>query len=639
MKETYGELKAMAKIMVLVPNEEMERCTRTVIKEENIESCDVQVIQTGDAVQHARNAIESGTTVIVARGLQADLIKKYTKIPLVEVVLTGQEIALLIQEAKKRIPDEVQKIAFIGHRTMFPDTRYINDIFQIDMRIYEFDDRVTVEEIVKQAVLDGAQMIIGGDCVLEYAKTYPVQTMFLNAKEDSMRNALNVARKVVYTSQIEKENQAQFVTVLDTVYNGVIRVDTNKIIRNVNHAAELILEQNEKHLIGKQVHKVLKDLEDDYLECILNGERDVLNTCSAIGEHNYMISIAPICVDSRIIGSIISINKLQHIAHNKQNELKDKFLSGYSTDSGFHKIYTKNDKMKRCIELARIYALSKSPIIIYGETGTEKELFAQGIHNASMHKNSPYITVNCSGMTEEQQIQLLFGDAERQGAFEQAESGTLVIRDIDELCPRCQYRLLRILRYKMFMKTDIEMTPAFDIRIIGITRRELGGKVLKGSFREDLYYLFNTFSIHVPPLRERQEDMVHLVTDYMNRYNRKYARRVSLIQGGMDAVCRARWEGNALQLEKFCERVVLTAPKRKVDEIFIHQMLEELYPVNQKKEESKTSLMMKDSPEAEKIRACLVNNNGSRQLTAKELGISSATLWRKMKKYEIGEEI
>ena len=626
----------MAKIKILVPKQEMAEYAERIIEEEKIESCDVEVIQTADSVQAARRAIEQGAEVIVARGLQAAMIKEYTKVPLIEIALTGQELGLLIQEAKRMVLADIPKLAFIGHRSMFPDTSYMNEIFRVEMKVYQFEDHSMIEHLVREAVEDGADVIVGGERVVNYAANYPVQTLFLNAKEDSVRTAIRMAGKLLYTLQVEKESHAQFLTVLDTVYNGVLRVDEQKIITTTNHAAELFLNTNEKHMVGKSLERIIPELEMEYVDKVLSGKREILNTSVAIGKDNYMLSIAPIEVDKQITGAIISMNRLQTANRDKKDSLQDNFFSGYLADRDLGRIETKNEHMKNCIELARMYALSASPVIIYGETGTEKDIFAQGIYNSSMQKNSHFITVNCSGMAEEQQLVTLFGDEEHTGAMEQAAFGTLVIRDIDELKLRCQYRLIRALRYKIFMKTDIAETQAFDVRVIATARQELGKKVKEGLFRADLYYTLNALSLHIPPLRERREDIPAITLNYLKQYNKKYARRVGLTNGGMDAVMHTTWEGNALQLEHFCERLVLTAPKRNVDEIIIQNMMEELYPAaNEVPLERHTEIV--EAPEAAKIRRVLLENNGSRQKTAEELGISTATLWRKMKKYGIAE--
>lgn len=244
-------------------------------------------------------------------------------------------------------------------------------------------------------------------------------------------------------------------------------------------------------------------------------------------------------------------------------------------------------------------------------------------------------------MTEEQQIAVLFGEGaeekQKGGALERAAFGTLLIRDIDELCLRCQYRLMRVMRYKVFMKTDIEEIPSMEVRIIATAREELAEKVINGQFREDLYYLLNAFAIHLPPLRERREDIPGLVQNYFKQYNKKYSKRVSLTKGGLEELCNARWDGNALQLERFCERLVLTAHKRNMDEVCIRELLMELYPKIETHSTVK-SVVVYEPPEKEEIRQALAQCSGNRQKTAQLLGISTATLWRKMKKYGIASD-
>lgn len=628
----------MAKIMVLVPNQEMADYTTEIVKNEQIESCEVEVTLTQGAVAAARTAIENGAGVIVARGLQADLIREYTKVPLVEISLTGQEIGLLVQEAKKIAHKSHPNLAFVGHRTMFPDTSYMDEIFDVNLVIYAFEDRNKIEEQVQKALAEGADVVIGGEQVITMMQHSSIPSLFLRAREDSIRKALHVASKVIYTARVEKENAAQFFTVLDTVYSGVIKVDGEKCITAANHAMGLILGNQEKVIEGKSLQEVLPMLEEGYIDKILMGKQDVLTTVLTISKDSYMVSIAPIAYDEIITGAILTLQKLNSGKHKKEEIPQSNVLLGYLTGGDFGKIETKNEAMKLCIELAKTFALSQSPVIIYGETGTEKELFAQGIHNYGYQKDSRYITVNCSGMEEAQQLDALFGWVQedgtiKKGALEQASFGTLLIRDIDELSLRCQYRLLRVMRYKIFMQTDIEEVPAMEVRILATARGELAQKVRLGTFREDLYYLLNAFAIHIPPIRERQEDISLMVQNNIKQYNKKYSRRVTLTQGGMEELMSYEWSGNTLQLERFCERLVLTAARRNVDEVLLRNLLSELYPVDIFHGEKIP--VAYENKEAAEIRRTLEKYRGSRKETAAELHISTATLWRKMKKYGI----
>lgn len=633
------EDREMSNIHVLVPNQELADYALQIIAEEKIESCQVEVIRTSYAVQAARNAISDGANVIVARGLQADYIREYTKVPLVNISMTGQEVGLLVEEAKHLVKKKTPVIAFVGHHTMFPDSSYMNEIFHARLMFYTYEDRSRIESIVSKAVAEGADVVVGGERVLKCAQQYSqVQPLFLRTREDSLRKALHVACKMAYTSQVEKENNAQFLTVLETVYNGVLKIDMEKNVTAANHAAAWILNRTEAAFIGKKMYEVMPELEENYLDKVLHGEREIMTTTIRIGKDSFMVSIAPIAYDSKITGAIISIHKIPTGSRKTQDLFGDNLLFGYLSVGDFCKIETRSEQMKKCIELARAYALSSSPVIIYGETGTEKELFAQGIHNNSYQKNSHYLTVNCSGMTEAQQITVMFGEGaadKQKAALEQAAFGTLLIRDIDELCLRCQYRLMRVMRYKVFMKTDIEEIPSMEVRIIATARGELAQKVRDGQFREDLYYLLNAFAIHIPPLRERREDIPGMVQNYFKQYNKKYSKRVSLTKGGMDVLCSARWDGNALQLERFCERLVLTAHKRNMDEVCIGEMMLELYPKIET-HNGIQSVVIYEPPEKEEIQKALAQCCGNRQKTAELLGISTATLWRKMKKYGIG---
>ena len=163
----------MAKIHVLVPNQELADYALQIIAEEKMDSCQVEVIRTSHAVQAARNAIGEGANVIVARGLQADFIREYTKVPLVNISMTGQEVGLLVEEAKQLTGKEHPVIAFVGHYTMFPDSSYMNEIFHARLFFYTYEDRSRIETIVQKAVTEGTDVIIGGERVLKCMQQYP----------------------------------------------------------------------------------------------------------------------------------------------------------------------------------------------------------------------------------------------------------------------------------------------------------------------------------------------------------------------------------------------------------------------------------------------------------------------------------
>ncbi len=461
----------------------------------------------------------------------------------------------------------------------------------------------------------------------------------MQGTDDSIRNALHLAKKLGHTADLEKSSHAQFETILYTVFNGIIKVNTNQEIIAVNRMIEDLLKKEEEELIGKKIADTFELLNADYIEDVMLGKRDSYTTSVTVRDIPLMITTAPIQYDNQITGAILSFNKMNTGLKSDRKLWTENYLSGYSTKVTFDHIITQSAVVKNTIELAKIYALSKSPVLIYGETGTEKELFAQSIHNNSSYRNGPFLSVNCSGIDEKAQIATLFGSEEesgalKKGALEMANYGTLLIRDIENLSPVCQYRLLRLLQYKVFMPNDIEETKILDIRIIVTSHKSLAHYVKKGNFREDLYYLLSSMTLQIPPLRQRKEDVLYMLELSLARFNQAYTKYTSLSQGAKALLSDYSWEGNVLQLERFCERLVLTAKKRVVDEVQASELLCELYPTI-RLEHGEEKVIVYQSPEAIKITEILEKHHGNRNLAAKELGISTTTLWRKMKKHGI----
>lgn len=629
----------MAKIAALVPKTYMAEYVDIISKEEKIPVDLIKVIETADSIIEARNAIENGATILIARGLQAAMIKEYTNIPIAEIEMTGQEIALLIKEAMDIVKKDITKIAFIGHASLFSDTSYMENVFPVELRFYHFLEIEEVDSLVKRAIADSNDIIIGGDTVRQATKHYDIPYLFLQGTDDSIRNALRVARKLGYTADLEKSSHAQFETILYTVFNGIIKVNEKREVIAVNRMVEDLLKKSDDELIGKRLEEILTLLNIDYVQDVLTGKRDSYTTSITIRETPLMITTAPIQYDNQITGAILSLNKMNTGLKSDKKLWTENYLSGYSTNVTFDHIITQSAIVRRTIELAKIYALSKSPILIYGETGTEKELFAQSIHNNSSYRNGPFLSMNCSGIDEKAQLAILFGNQSqsgvlKKGALEMANYGTLLIRDIENLSPICQYRLLRLLQYKVFMPNDIEETKVLDIRIIVTSHKNLAYQVKQGNFREDLYYLLSSMTLQIPPLRQRKEDILYLLDLTLSRFNQIYTKYISLSQGAKAILYDYNWEGNILQLERFCERLVLTAKKRVVDEVRVKELLHELYPTI-RLEHGEEKMVIYQSPEAIKITEVLEKHHGNRNQAANELGISTTTLWRKIKKYGI----
>ena len=561
----------MSKIAILLPKEYMLEQARNVIREDELDIDILKVIKTSDSVYEARQAVEQGAEVVLARGVQAAFIRQYTNIPVAELTLTGQEIGLMIASAKKKVPDKkCPQIALIGFKNMFSDTTYADELFDIRLKFYDITAIEQAAEKVDLAIQEGADVLLGGDTVNALAAQKGIPAQFIDSTEESIRSAIGVAKKMILTAEAEKNFTAQFETVLDNSYNGILEIDENKEIMIVNRAGEELFHKKASQLEGTALEKVIPELEQRYIDDVLSGKRDSFMTSVYVAGVPMMLTAAPIQYENKIRGAIISLYRNASVRKNDADELHSYYLKGYVAHAHFSDIRITGKEMEYCVELSKMYALSKNPVLICGEDGTDKEKLAQCIHNNSSYKAGPFVAVNCSGMTEQMQVDRLFGnpDAEdesmKKGALAIGDHGTIVISEIEKLSLLCQYRLYRAIRYDSLIQNDLERSQTLDNRIIAITGADLYQYVEQGRFRQDLYYLLNSLTVEIPPLRKRPQDIRAIVEDCRVRFTKRYARFPKIAEDAMEALAGFGWQGNEIQLESFCERLFLTSPKKTI---------------------------------------------------------------------------
>lgn len=631
----------MSKIAILLPKEYMLEQARNVIWEDELDIDILKVIKTSDSVYEARQAVEQGAEVVLARGVQAAFIRQYTNIPVAELTLTGQEIGLMIASAKKKVPDKkCPQIALIGFKNMFSDTTYADELFDIRLKFYDITAIEQAAEKVDLAIQEGADVLLGGDTVNALAAQKGIPAQFIDSTEESIRSAIGVAKKMILTAEAEKNFTAQFETVLDNSYNGILEIDENKEIMIVNRAGEELFHKKASQLEGTALEKVIPELEQRYIDDVLSGKRDSFMTSVYVAGVPMMLTAAPIQYENKIRGAIISLYRNASVRKNDADELHSYYLKGYVAYAHFSDIRITGKEMEYCVELSKMYALSKNPVLICGEDGTDKEKLAQCIHNNSSYKAGPFVAVNCSGMTEQMQVDRLFGnpDAEdesmKKGALAIGDHGTIVISEIEKLSLLCQYRLYRAIRYDSLIQNDLERSQTLDNRIIAITGADLYQYVEQGRFRQDLYCLLNSLTVEIPPLRKRPQDIRAIVEDCRVRFTKRYARFPKIAEDAMEALAGFGWQGNEIQLESFCERLFLTSPKKTITSDYVYFLLDTLYPVKERISEDGTTVIYQH-PEAARLTELLEKHQGNRSAVAKELGISTTTLWRRMKKYGV----
>jgi two-component system, NtrC family, response regulator HydG len=300
----------------------------------------------------------------------------------------------------------------------------------------------------------------------------------------------------------------------------------------------------------------------------------------------------------------------------------------------------KSPAYRQLIDLARRVAKVDSTVLITGESGSGKERIARLIHDESTRAAGPFIAVNCGAITETLLESELFGHArgaftgatvDRAGLFEAANGGTLLLDEVGEVSPGMQVKLLRVLQEREIRRVGENRSRRIDVRVVAATNRDLAHRVADSGFRQDLYYRLKVVELHVPPLRERREDVLPLarvlLADAASRMKRKIS---GLAPGAADQLLRYAWPGNVRELENAMERAVALARAGRVE---LDDLPEEIRRAFAMPVVSHGAVRPLDEVEKEYILAALELNNGNQTRTAEQLHIGTATLYRKLKRY------
>jgi two-component system response regulator HydG len=308
-------------------------------------------------------------------------------------------------------------------------------------------------------------------------------------------------------------------------------------------------------------------------------------------------------------------------------------------------IVARSPPMRKLVELARRLAKVDSTVLITGESGSGKERIARLVHEESTRATRPFIAVNCGAITETLLESELFGHArgaftgatqDRPGLFEAAHSGTLLLDEVGEVSPGMQVKLLRALQEREIRRVGENKSRQVDVRIVTATNRDLADAVATGAFRQDLYYRLKVVELHVPPLRERRDDVLPLARVLLASSALRMKRPISgLSPGAADQLLRYRWPGNVRELENAMERAVALARGRRVE---LEDLAEEIRQATPRPLPTRGAVRPLEEVEKEYILAALEANGGNQTHTARQLEIGSATLYRKLKSYGlIGE--
>ncbi|MDF2566007.1 MAG: proprionate catabolism activator, Fis family [Massilibacillus sp.] len=579
--------------------------------------------------------------VIIARGGLAQLIiASNIKIPVVEVVFTGQDLAYIFQEAKTKTRLSNPKVAFIAFDNMVADVEILAEILNIDLTIYRLETNEDIPVMVEKVSYLHYDIILGGNKTVMLAQKRGLNTVMIHSGSHAVKTALLEAQKIALGRLIEKESAEKFKALIDYSMEGIISINQNKKILILNPAAERLLHCSAKDMIGQDLSTILDLPNID--SCLLEGQQ--IQDYVLRQAHLWInVNIVPIIVDNVPIGAFVTfqdISRIQEAEANIRYEvLVRKFLAKYTLQDiiGLSPQITEVKRIAR--EIARVDVTT----LIIGDSGTGKELFAQSIHNLGLRSSGPFVAVNCAALPPTLLESELFGYVEgaftgatkkgKQGLFEMAHKGTLFLDEISEMDQYGQSRLLRVLQERQIMRLGDNKYIPVDVRIIAASNKDLEELIHKGKFRQDLFYRLKVLVLNLPPLRDRTGDIEYLAHHFVEQYKRSYNKQIELTPGAYFYLTQYVWPGNVRELNHFIERLVITAGNLVITEDTLQKFLEsreydtKFYSLPVTTNDSMS--------EEEKIRLVLQNCGFNIKQSSDILGISRPTLYRKLKHYDI----
>lgn len=635
----------MAGIAVLLPNEQLMAFAPEIMKEnKNIVIC--KRISKDTAVEEAKKSIEAGASVIVARGHQAALIESAVNVPVSEIVWTAQEVGLTILEARRQIEKPRPTIGIIGLMSMFCDVSYFEKLYDVGIKSYFYQTVEQTAEAIEWVKKEHVDVIIGERRILQTVKmSFPdLHTVVMVVTGESLKIAIRYADTLLYATEMERHNKAQMNSLLDSAFNGLLQIDQNGTVIMMNRVMETILQMNQSSVLGRDVRSVIREINAGLIEQVLHNPLESFSTFLNVNGNAMVLITSPIAVGEVISGAYLSFKMT------RKNEEDNTVMKNMEQNKShialktFDDIQYKSEKMHQVIERAKLFAQSNTPVMVGGQSGIDRESICQGIHNYSPRKKGPYVSVSMVGLSEEKQLDILFGSMNQDrrsgerivGALEQADGGTLVINGIGFISKRTQSALCRFIREtSAVLKSNGEM-KLLDVRIFITSTEELNYMRKQGKMTDTFYYIFSGLVLRIPPLQERGEDIENFVKIYLERYTQRYSRYQALTTEAMEYLKSYNWQGSGLQIERFVERMVLTVEKRTIKKPMVESLLGEMYPLTEEPDRQEEA-QPKQDPYEKLLRTTLVECQGNRSETAKKLGISTTTLWRKMKKYGITE--
>ena len=598
---------------------------------------DVEVVLVTEEkdISTIRTHFEDETGVVIARGRLASRLKAFHEIPVIDVVLSGQDMAELMEKACQEIGHPHPHIAFIGQRYMFSNPEAFARILEADVEIYYVGDEDEIDGVLIRAHTAGVECVIGDASVCLAAQKSGFCAVYIGPARNSLLSALRTATRLSDALRMEQRRRKDIQYLIQYSSDAIISLNDRKEIISANPRAEKALGMTASELIGKSILEIDGFHPSSSFMRALESSQPTYSIVLQFGKGSFVANITPVTLEEKYDGWLISMQEFAAIDDLDERIRQERKKRGYIARAHFSDFPSRSPAIQPILEEAEAYASYDVPILITGEPRLPKSRLAECIHNASLRRRNPYVAVDLGTIPPESQFDILFcrhggGDI---GLVGQAHKGTLFMLDVHTLTPECQRQLLSLIRNNYFRRKDsLEPIPV-SVRIICSTFLDLAELARKDQWMWQLANTLLGLSLHIPPIREMPEDIPAYVQEYMDLAADKFKKRVTLTDEVIAHLSHYPWPNNLRDIEYFALRATMLAKKPTIDLEFVR---DKLLPDLVQGETEQAPHIVADQEELA-IRRLLRETGGSRQQTAEALGISRSTLWRKIRKYGLSE--
>jgi len=516
----------------------------------------------------------------VSAGSNAALLREAVASPVATIKANGYDILLALLRARA----SSARVGVLTFGETIPELERVKELLNIDVAQLAYRTPDEARDCLHRLAAEGRQVIVGSSIVVEMAGQHGLQGILAYSLA-SVRQGIEDAIEMGRVARLESARNEQVHAVLHNLQEAVLSVDHAQRITAANSAMAALLGAAPPALRGRALHEVAPGLA--MAEVLAGGEGEH-GIVLPFGGRDWIANRTPLRDGARITGAVLALYDAAAIERadaRLRTQRRGRRAAGARYT--FADLRGDSPAMQRALDAARRHAATDLGVLVTGESGSGKELFAQALHHASARGSRPFVALNCSALPETLLESELFGHEEgaftgarrggKAGLFEAAHTGTLFLDEIGDMPLALQSRLLRVLQEREVVRVGGTVAVPVDVRIVAATHRPLREMIAQGTFRADLYYRLNLLQLRLPPLRERGADLEVLALAALHRRLAQLKSPLdprALLQRVLPLLRRYAWPGNVRELENVCDRIaVCFAPLASVAEARLEDLL------------------------------------------------------------------